>query len=201
MSLPTLGDIFPNMNPQLAQGAHLFFDPYLIVPALGVALIAIIETGISASIADKMTGTRHNPNKEVFGLALGNVASGVFGGLPVTAALARTSLNVKSGADHKVSGVINAICVIVISFVFLSYFQYIPMAVIASILTFVAYQLIERDVLVHSWKNAHKQFWIIVLVAFICVYKDTILGISVGVIISLLGMVWSCYQSSKAQNC
>ncbi len=186
-TLPTLGDVFPNMVPQFTQSHHVFFTPYLILPALGIALIAIIETGISATIADNITGTKHDSKKEVFGLALGNIASGIFGGLPVTAALARTSLNIKSGADHKTSGIINAICIVLISFVFLSSFQYIPMAVIAAILTFVAYQLIERDVLVHSWKNAHKQFWIIMLVAFVCVYKDTIWGIAIGVCIGLIG--------------
>lgn len=192
-SLPTLGDVFPAMTPQLAQGVHVFFAPYLILPALGVALIAIIETGISATVADTMTGTEHDSKKEVFGLALGNIASGLFGGLPVTAALARTSLNVKSGANHKISGIINSICIVVISFLFLSSFQYIPMAVIAAILTHVAYQLIERDVLVHSWKNAHKHFWIIIFVAFVCIYKDTIWGIVAGVVIALIGAGWRRY--------
>jgi SulP family sulfate permease len=188
ISLPTLGDVFPTMVPKLAEGVHFFFDPYLIVPALGVAVIAIIETGVSATIADKMTGTVHNPRREVLGLALGNVASGIFGGIPSTAALARTSLNIKSGADHKTAGMINAACIVVISFVFLSSFKYIPMAVIAAILVYVAYQLIERDVLAHSWKNAQKQFWIIIFVAAVCVYKDTIWGIAAGILISLAGL-------------
>jgi SulP family sulfate permease len=193
--LPTLGDVFPSMTPKLAEGAHFFFDPYLIVPALGVAVIAIIETGVSATIADKMTGTTHNPRREVFGLALGNIASGIFGGIPATAALARTSLNIKSGADKKTAAMINAICIVVISFVFLSSFKYIPMAVIAAILFYVAYQLIERDVIAHSWKNAKKQFWIIVFVAAVCVYKDTIWGITSGVFIFLIDLGFRRMQS------
>lgn len=197
VTLPTLGDAFPSMVPKLAEGVHLFFEPYLILPALGVAVIAIIETGISATIADKMTGTVHNPRREVFGLALGNLASGIFGGIPATAALARTSLNIKSGADNKASGVINAVCIIVISFVFLSSFKYIPMFVISAILVYVAYQLIERDVIAHSWKNARKQFWIIILVAVICVYKDTIWGIATGVGIFLLGILIRRIQYRK----
>ncbi len=193
-TIPTLGDVFPSMAPRFAENMHVFFAPYLIVPALGIALIAIIETGISATIADNVTGTKHNPKKEVFGLGLGNIASGLFGGMPVTAALARTSLNIKSGADHKTSGVINAVCIVVISSVFLSFFKYIPMAVIAAILTYVAYQLIERDVLVHSWKNARKQFLIILIVAFVCVYKDTIWGIAIGICIALVGELWRRYK-------
>jgi SulP family sulfate permease len=147
-----------------------------------------------------MTGTVHDPRREVFGLALGNLASGIFGGIPATAALARTSLNIKSGADNKAAGIINAICIVVISFVFLSSFKYIPMAVIAAILVYVAYQLIERDVIAHSWKNARKQFWIIILVAAICVYKDTIWGIAVGIIIFLVGMTFRRMRSVKDSN-
>ena len=198
--LPTLGDVFPSMMPKLAEGAYFFFDPYLIVPALGVAVIAIIETGVSATIADKMTGTVHDPRREVFGLALGNLASGIFGGIPATAALARTSLNIKSGADNKAAGIINAICIVVISFVFLSSFKYIPMAVIAAILVYVAYQLIERDVIAHSWKNTRKQFWIIMLVAAICVYKDTVWGIAVGIVIFLVGMTFRRMRPVKDLN-
>lgn len=199
-TLPTLGDMFPSITPKLAEGVHFFFEPHIIVPAIGIAVIAVIETGISATIADKITGTTHNSRKEVFGLALGNIASGIFGGIPATAALARTSLNIKSGADNKTAGMINAVCIVVISFIFLSSFKYIPMAVIASILVYVAYQLIERDVLAHSWKNARKQFWIITLVAMICVYKDTIWGIATGIVIFLIGKIITRIQSNNFQK-
>lgn len=188
ISVLTLGDVFPSMVPKLAENVHFFFSTSLIIPALGIALIAIIETGISATIADKMTGTEHDPKKEIFGLALGNLAAGFFGGMPATAALARTSLNVKSGADHKTSGMINALCIIVISFLFLGAFKFIPMAVTAAILVYVAYQLIEREALAHSWKNARRQFFIILIVAAICVYKDTIWGIAAGIVIHLGGL-------------
>lgn len=186
-SIKTLGDVFPVILPKIAEPAILFFDPYLIIPAIGVATVAIIETGISATIADKSTGTIHNPKKEVFGLGLANIASGIFGGIPATAALARTSLNIKSGADHKISGIINAICIIIISFIFLKYFIYIPMAVIASILIFVAYQLVEKESLANMSKHNKKEFIITILVAIICVYEDTIVGIAAGLIVFIIG--------------
>ncbi len=187
-TLLTLGDVFPTMIPKIAEGVRIFFDSSLLVPALGIALIAIIETGISATIADTMTGTAHDPKKEIFGLALGNIASGVFGGIPATAALARTSLNIKSGADHKTSGVINAVFIVAISFLLLGFFKFIPMAVTAAILVYVAYQLIEREALAHSWKNARKQFFIILVVAALCVYKDTIWGIGLGIALHGAGL-------------
>lgn len=187
INIKTLGEVFTKISPKLAESTNLFFEPYLLIPALGVALIAIIETGISAAVADKATNTIHNPKKEIFGLGLANVASGIFGGIPATAALARTSLNIKSGADHKVSGIINALCIILISFIFLRYFTYIPMAVISAILTFVAYQLVETEYLVNASKHNKKELIITIFVVMVCIYKDTIIGIAAGIVIFLVG--------------
>ncbi len=185
--IKTLGEVFTVISPKLAESTTLFFEPYLLVPALGVALVAIIETGISAAVADKATSTIHNPKKEIFGLGLANIASGIFGGIPATAALARTSLNIKSGADHKVSGMINAFCIILISFIFLKYFTYIPISVISAILTFVAYQLVETEYLINASKHNKKELITTILVVIICIYKDTIIGIATGIVIFLIG--------------
>ncbi len=183
--LMTLGEKYANMTPQLFLAPHLAMDVSIIIPALGVALIAIIETGISAEIADRATKTTHNPRKEIFGLGLANLASGFMGGIPATAALARTSLNIKSGADHKMSGTINALCIIAISFVFLSYFTYIPMAVIAAILTYTAVGLIEVETLKHVWKYDRIEMVIITIIATICIVQDTVWGIGFGIAITL----------------
>jgi SulP family sulfate permease len=185
-ALKTLGEVFPTMTPKLFDSFSFVFDSTFLVPAFGVALIAVIETGISANIADKVTGTKHNEHKEVFGLGMANLVSGLMGGMPGTAALARTSLNIKSGADHKASAMINAICIILISFVFLTYFKYIPMAVIASILTFTAYQLVQQEPLIKMWRHNKKELALTVLVAAICIYKDTIYGIGIGIFIGLI---------------
>lgn len=182
-SLRTLGDVYPTIAPKLFELPDIFWSTSLIVPALGVALVAIIETGISAQIADQMTKTTHNPKKEVLGVGISNLVSGLMGGIPATAALARTSLNVKSGANDKVSGMINSICILIISFVFLAYFKFIPMAIIASILVYTAYQLVEKEPLIHMCKHEKQELFIAMIIAAVCIYHDTIYGIGLGLAI------------------
>ena len=95
--LRTLGDQFPTgMDFQLFGNFSFSFTPSMLQTAAVIALIAILETMLSAKIADGMTRTKHNARKEMLGLGLANVVSGLVGGMPATAALARTSLNIKT---------------------------------------------------------------------------------------------------------
>jgi SulP family sulfate permease len=186
-TLQTLGSRYSDLS------AQLFIFPNLTVPynwnfiatALTVALIAIIETMLSARIADSMTKTKHNKRKEMLGLGIANLASGIAGGIPATAALARTSLNIKSGATNKTSGIVNAIAIILISFFLLPYFKFLPLTVIAAILVTVAVRMIEKEHLVRMYRIDKKSFWIAMVVAFITVYEDPIMGILVGAAISM----------------
>jgi SulP family sulfate permease len=122
----------------------------------------------------------------MFGLSIANVVSGLVGGMPATAALARTSLNVKTGADNKMSATINSVSVFVLSYVLLKYLVYLPLPVIAAILMYVAWNMIE----VHQFKKMFKLdkagLALSILVALITVYKDPIVGILTGTAIALL---------------
>lgn len=187
--LITLADKFPNITPTLFMKPVFSFDPFVIKTAITVALVAILETMLCAKIADGMTKTRYNQRKEMLGLSLANIASGFMGGLPATAVLARTALNVKSGANHKVSQAINSISILLISFLLLSTFKYIPMAIIASILVFTAVRMIEREHFIRMFEHDKKSFFISLLVAFVTVYYDPIIGIMAGTAITLLFFV------------
>lgn len=184
--LDTLGDKFQNISPQLFIVPELFFDNSLIFAGLTVALVAILETMISAKIADGMTKTKHDKRKEMLGLGLANIASGLAGGLPATAALARTALNVKTGATDKLSATISSVCIVIISLIFLGYFSFIPLAVIAAILVFVAIRMIELHHLKNLYRHDKKNFIVAFFVAFITIYEDPIIGIAVGTAISLI---------------
>lgn len=186
-TLQTLGSRYSDLSAQLLIFPNLTV-PYnwnFIATALTVALIAIIETMLSARIADSMTKTKHNKRKEMLGLGIANLASGIAGGIPATAALARTSLNIKSGATNKTSGIVNAIAIILISFFLLPYFKFLPLTVIAAILVTVAVRMIEKEHLVRMYRIDKKSFWIAMVVAFITVYEDPIMGILVGAAISM----------------
>ena len=171
---------------QLHSFSFNFFDSGIMKAAFAIATVAILETLISAKIADKMTKTKSNSRKEMFGLGLANIASGIFGGIPATAALARTSLNVKSGATHKTSATISSTIIATISLVFLSYFKYLPLAVVASILVYVAFRMVEMEHFKHIYLYDKKSFVLALVVAGITVGQDPIVGIVVGSVIALL---------------
>lgn len=188
LAIATLGMRYSDLSPKLLLPVSLAggFNRSLLITAITVALIAILETMLSAKIADGMTKTKHDKRKEMFGLGLANVASGLAGGIPATAALARTALNIKSGATHKSSGFVSAVMVAVISLFLLPYFKFLPLPVIAAILVMVAIKMIEREHFKRMWEADKKSFWLAILVAVVTIYEDPIIGILVGAAISLV---------------
>jgi len=120
------------------------------------------------------------------GLGIANIVSGLVGGIPATAALARTALNIRSGAISYLSAIINAISVFTISLVLLRFFKYLPMCVVASILVVVAVRMIEIEHIVHLWKVDKKMFSLSLLVAALCILSDPTTGILFGTVIALL---------------
>ncbi|NTV44219.1 MAG: SulP family inorganic anion transporter [Candidatus Yonathbacteria bacterium] len=188
-ALLTLDTLYPNMQVGLFLPHSFSFTTAMVVPALAIALVAIIETMVSAKIADGMTRTKYRKRHEMRGLALANIVSGIFGGMPATAALARTSLNVKTGADDKLSATISSLSIAIISLVFLGYFKYIPLAVIGAILVFVAVQMVEAEHFKRMFLHDRKNFYVSMLVAFITVYEDPIVGIMFGVGVASLLLV------------
>ncbi len=184
----TLGMRYSDLSPKLFLPISFVggLNRSFIITAITVALIAILETMLSAKIADGMTKTKHDKRKEMLGLGLANMASGLAGGIPATAALARTALNIKSGASHKSSAFISALMVAIISIFLLPYFKFLPLPVIAAILVMVAVKMIEREHFKRMWKVDKKSFWVAILVAVVTIYEDPITGILVGAAISLV---------------
>ncbi|HET7221252.1 MAG TPA: SulP family inorganic anion transporter, partial [Vicinamibacterales bacterium] len=123
------------------------FEPSLVLtllsPAVTVAMLGAIESLMSAVVADRMTGDRHNPNVELTGQGVANILSPMFGGLPATGAIARTATNVRSGARTPVAGMIHAITLLVVLMAGAGVAGHIPMAVLAALLMVVAYNMGE----------------------------------------------------------
>lgn len=186
LKLETLGDKYGAISIYLSTLSLNTFSTAIVWPAFIIALIAIIETILSAKIADGLTKTKHNSHQELLGLGLANLCSGLVGGIPATAALARTVSNVKSGATDKMSATLNSIFIAALSGIFLSYFAYMPMAVIAALLTHVALSMIEREHFIRLFIHDKINFFISLMVALITIYKDPIIGIFGGAVVSLL---------------
>jgi SulP family sulfate permease len=186
IQLQTLQMKFGELSMTLFQAEHWTFNQGMLLPAFAVALIAILETMLSAKIADAMTHTKHDKRKEMLGLGLANMVSGACGGLPATAALARTSLNVRSGSTSKFSGTISAVGITLISFLFFGAFKFIPLAVIAAILVFTAVRMVEVAHFRRMFNFDHKEFILSLVVAGITFYVDPIFGILFGTAAALI---------------
>ena len=113
----------------------------LIVPAMTVAMLGAIESLMSAMVADRMTGDRHDSNVELVAQGIANIASPLFGGLPATGAIARTATNIRSGARTPVAGVVHALTLVVVLLVAAPLARHVPLAVLAAILLVVAYNM------------------------------------------------------------
>ncbi len=186
LSLPTLYMLYPDIHLELLLPHVVSITASMWSSAFAIALVAILETMISAKIADGMTGTNHHKQNEMRGLALANIASGIMGGMPATAALARTSLNVKTGATSKISATISSGCIAIISILLLNYYRFIPLAVIAAILVYVSVQMVEREHFARMWKYDKKNWIIALMVALVTIFIDPIFGILFGVGVSCL---------------
>lgn len=184
--LDTLGTHFGALSFSLFQIPEFSLSWPLISTSLTIALIAILETMLSAKIADGMTQTKHNERKEMFALGVANIASGVFGGIPATAALARTSLNIKTGATDRLSATISSLAIALISFFLFVYFSYIPMPVIAAILVYTAINMVEMEHFGRFFKYEKSSFLVSLLVAGITFYEDPIVGILLGTALALI---------------
>ena len=192
ISLQTLGDAYPNIhalgfeNTFFTHVVGLLTNKTIWILSFSTAVIAILETLLSGQIADSLTKTKFNRQKEVLGLAIANIGSGLMGGIPATAALARTALNIKSGGTHKTSAFLSSLFLAIIALFFLAFFKFLPMVVIASILVFVAIAMVEKSHFIHLIENEKISFALSLLVAVLVVVEDPIIGIMVGTTIALL---------------
>lgn len=151
-----------------------------------VALIAILETLITAKLGDKLTRTESSSSRELLGLALANIGSGAAGGLPATGVFIRTGANIKAGATHRTSGILTALFSALIALLVLPFFSYLPMPVIAAVLTNTALGLLELHKFKEFYQREMESFGIAILVALITIFHDAGLGVTIGAVTALV---------------
>lgn len=188
----TLSDNYPEVeagfffNVWGTLRPEIFLDKEIWAVSIATSVIAILETLISGQIADNMTNTKFDRSKEVLSLAIANIGSGVMGGIPATAALARTALNIKSGANNRMSGIINSAAIIVIALLLFGFFKHLPMVAIAAILVVVSINMVETKHFITLVKNEKVAFVLSIFVAIITIVYDPIAGILTGSFFALL---------------
>jgi sulfate permease, SulP family len=158
----------------------------LLSPALTVALLGAIESLMSAVVADRMSGDKHNPNMELVAQGIANIVTPFFGGLPATGAIARTATNIRSGAKTPVAGMIHALTLLAVLLFAAPLAQHIPLSVLAAILLVVAYRMGEwkeiPKLLKLSWTDV--SVWLITFA--LTVFADLTVAVEFGVILAAL---------------
>jgi SulP family sulfate permease len=188
--LETIGSRFGGIPSGLPEFHAPRFRPDLILslisPTVTVAMLGAIESLLSAVVADRMSGTRHNSNVELFAQGVANIASPLFGGLPATGAIARTATNIRSGAKTPVAGMVHAVTLAVILLVAAPLAALVPMAVLAAILLVVAYNMGEWREIPELWKHgwADRAVWLATFA--LTVLADLTVAVEAGMILAAL---------------
>jgi SulP family sulfate permease len=160
--------------------------PVLFPSALTVALLAALESLLSAVVADSMTGDRHNPNVELVAQGVANLASPLFGGIPATGAIARTATNIRSGGKTPVAGIVHALTLLLILLVAAPLARFVPLGTLAAVLFVVAWNMGEwREIgTILRLSAADKAVWIATFA--LTVFADLTIAVEVGIALAAL---------------
>ena len=152
--------------------------------AVTVALLAAIESLLSAVVADGMIGSRHKSNVELVGQGIANIAAGVFGGIPATGAIARTATNVKNGGRTPVAGMTHAVTVLLVLVFLGKWARFIPLATLAAVLTVVSYHMSEWRAFAHLFKTPKSDVAVLLTTFLLTVVIDLTVAVQVGVVLA-----------------
>ncbi len=186
-------------GPPLGLSLGLIKD--LLGPAMAIALLGAIESLLCAVVADGMTGTKHDPDAELIGQGIGNVAAPFFGGVAATGALARTAANIRVGARSPLAAVFHALFILLVLLALAPLLGYLPMAALAALLLLVAWNMSELKHFRHILKIAPGSDILVLLVCFgLTVLFDMVIAISVGVVLAALLFMSRMAELSGGQH-
>lgn len=188
-SIETIGDRFsinaalpdaqvPAMSWEMVRG--------LMPAALTIAVLGAIESLLSATVADGVTGDRHDSNQELMAQGIANMVAPLFGGIPATGAIARTMTNINNGGKTPVAGMIHAVVLLLILLFLMPLAQYIPMACLAGVLVVVSYNMSEWRSFRALMKNPKPDVAVLLVTFLLTVFFDLTVAIEVGVLIACL---------------
>lgn len=189
LPVETIGSRFGNVSATFAspQLPEMNVDDLaeLIKPAITIALLAGIESLLSAVVADGMTGGNHRSNMELVAQGVANMASALFGGIPATGAIARTATNIKNGGRTPIAGIIHAATLLIIMLIAGKWTSYIPMSCLAGILVVVAYNMSEWENFLSIAKGNRGDALVMVTTFLLTVLFDLTLALEVGMLLAV----------------
>ncbi len=190
-SVSTIGTAFGGI-PQALPTFHLPDLSFtrileLIGPAFTIALLGAIESLLSAVVADGMLGTHHSSNQELIGQGIANIVCPLMGGFAATGAIARTAVNVRSGGNCPIAGIVHSCVLVLVILLFAPLAQNIPLATLAAILFIVAYNMSEAHRFLYLLKQSPRSDAAVLLATFfLTIFGDLVVAVNVGVILATL---------------
>jgi SulP family sulfate permease len=189
LPVETIGSKYSEISSSIPVPSIPMFEietiKMLFKPAMTIAILAAIESLLSAVVADGMIDDNHDSNMELIAQGVGNIGSALFGGIPATGAIARTAANVKNGGRSPISGMIHAITLLLIMLLFMPLAKMIPMTTLAAVLIVVSYNMGEWSTF-KSLLKAPKSDVVILLLTFVfTIVFDLVVAIEIGMILSM----------------
>jgi SulP family sulfate permease len=187
-SIQTIGDLFV-IKASLPQAESVSFNMetinQLLPSAFTIAMLGAIESLLSATVADGVTGDRHHSNTELIAQGAANIVVPIFGGIPVTGAIARTMTNINNGGRTPVAGLVHAVVLLLILLFLGPLTRHIPMACLAGVLIIVSYNMSEWRTFRSLLKNPKSDVSVLLVTFFLTVIFDLTIAIEIGLLIAM----------------
>ena len=191
MDVNTIGSLYPDLSnglPVFTVTKEIFSLTMIksqLSNAFTIAILAGIESLLSAVVADSMIGSKHRSNMELVAQGVANIGSACFGGIPATGAIARTAANIKNGGRTPISGMVHSITLVLVLIFLMPFAKLIPMPCIAAILFQVAYNMCGFEKFVHLCKTSPKSDILVLVLTFVLtVVFDLVVAIEVGLVVA-----------------
>lgn len=189
-SVTTIGDRFGEIKaqiPELTVPDITWEQIKLLFPtAMVIAVLGAIESLLSATVADGVTGDHHDSNQELIGQGVANICTPLFGGIPATGAIARTMTNINNGGRTPVSGIVHAAVLLAIFLLLMPLAAYIPMACLAGVLVVVSYNMSGWRTFRELLKNPKSDITVLIITFLLTVIFDLTIAIEIGLLIACL---------------
>jgi len=204
IQVDTIGSRFTDLKPVIPQFTLPTTDwatvRSLIQPAFTIAILAGIESLLSAVVADGMIGGKHRSNMELVAQGIANIGSVLLGGIPATGAIARTAANVRNGGRSPVAGIVHSLTIFLIMLILMPFAKLIPMTTLAAILMIVAYNMSEIRVFKGLLKASKADVLILLLTFVLTVLIDLVVAIEVGLVLAAFLFMKRMADSTSIQS-
>lgn len=201
--IETIGSKYPELSggsplpKPVAPKIDMHAVRLLISPAFTIAMLCAIESLLSAMVADGATGKKHHSNTELIGQGVANLVVPIFGGIPVTGAIARTMTNINNGGKTPVAGIVHAVFLLLIFLFLMPLAAYIPFACLAGILVVVAYNMSEWRNFKALLKNPVADVIVLLVTFFLTVIFDLTIAIEIGLLIAAISFIKRVMETSQ----